>query len=55
MIIYMIFRFFQDTKDSARILFELLFKNGWYILEKVDDTKIEETITKLDKSYSELK
>ena len=38
------FAFFEDTKDMARDIYNLMFKNGWYTLEKAEDTKIQEKI-----------
>lgn len=38
------FSLFEDTKDMARDLYNLSFKNGWYTLEKADDNKIQEKI-----------
>ncbi|MFA5602790.1 MAG: spore coat protein [Bacilli bacterium] len=33
-------RLFKDTQDSQREIFNLLFKKGWYVLERADQTKI---------------
>ena len=38
------FTFFEDTKDMARDLYNLAFKNGWYTLEKAEENKIQEKI-----------
>lgn len=33
-------KLFKDTQDCQRRLFNLLFKKGWYKLEKADQTKV---------------
>lgn len=35
-----IIKLFKDIQDMQRELFNLLFKKGWYILEKADEYKI---------------
>ena len=37
-----IFSFLEDSKDTARVLFDLMFKKGWYTIETATKTKIEE-------------
>lgn len=49
-----VFEFLQDTKDDARILFDLMFKKGWYTLETATKTKIEEEKTKIEQKLKEL-
>ncbi len=49
-----VFEFLQDTKDDARILFDLMFKKGWYTLETATKTKIEEEKTKIEQKIKEL-
>lgn len=49
-----VFEFLQDTKDDARILFDLMFKKGWYTLETATKTKIEEEKTKIEQKLQEL-
>ena len=50
-----VMNYFEDTKDSARILFDLMFKNGWYCLEKCEDTKLNEDVQKLAQEIKEIK
>lgn len=45
---------FREIKQSGRDLFELLFKKGWYILEKAEQKKIDEKITELQAKLDEL-
>jgi spore coat protein CotF len=33
-------KLFKDAQDLQRELFNLLFKKGWYTLERADETKI---------------
>jgi spore coat protein CotF len=35
-----IIKLFKDIQDLHRLLFNLLFKKGWYILERADENKI---------------
>lgn len=49
-----VFEFLQDTKDDARILFDLMFKKGWYTLDTATKTKIEEEKTKIEQKLKEL-
>lgn len=48
------FTMFEDTKDAARDLYNLMFKYGWYILEEADDTKVKQSIKKLETQIKEL-
>lgn len=45
---------FNDTKAAAKDLFNLLFKNGWYTLEKAEQTKIQQKYTEFSQKLSEL-
>jgi spore coat protein CotF len=49
-----VMNYYNDTKDSARILFDLMFKNGWYTLEKAEENKISEAQKKLSKQFQQL-
>jgi len=44
----------QDTKDSARDLFNLQFKKGWYKLEKADNNKISTISQEYKQKLTEL-
>lgn len=35
-----LFKIYQETQETQRELFNLLFKKGWYALEKADVNKI---------------
>ena len=45
---------YESVKQSQRDLFELMFRNGWYCLEKAEDQKITQSINKLEQSMQEL-
>ncbi len=45
---------FDEIKTNARDAFNLLFKNGWYELEKSEATKIDEEYQKLSSKLKEL-
>lgn len=48
------FEFFEDTKDAARDLYDLMFKNGWYTLEKAQETKIQEKVSCFETELNDL-
>ena len=48
------FELFEDTKDAARELYNLMFKNGWYTLEKAQENKIQEKINCFETEMNEL-
>lgn len=45
---------FNEIKSFQREVYELMFKNGWYELEKAETTKINEKYNKLQKEFTEL-
>ena len=45
---------FREIKQSGRDLFELVFKKGWYILEKAEQKKIDEKTNELQTKLDEL-
>lgn len=49
-----LFDIFKDIKQSQRTLYECMFKNGWYSLEKAEEQKITQTYNKLEQKYQEL-
>ena len=49
-----LFDIFKDIKQCQRNLYECIFKNGWYSLEKAQDQKITQTYNKLEQKYQEL-
>ena len=49
-----LFDIFKEIKQSQRTLYECMFKNGWYSLEKAEEQKITQTHNKLEQKYQEL-
>lgn len=49
-----VFKIFNDTKNKAREAYELAFNNGWYSLEEAEEQKINQALTKMNKSKKEL-
>ncbi|MBQ3307458.1 MAG: spore coat protein [Bacilli bacterium] len=45
---------FINLSDLQRRLFELMFQNGWYQLENVDASKIDDKYHLLEKDYKSL-
>ena len=45
---------FNDIKNLQRDVYELAFKNGWYSLEKAEDTKITEKYNMLNQEFTDL-
>ncbi len=45
---------FKDTKNAARVVFELSFRKGWYSLEKAEKNKITQAYDKANKQVKEL-
>lgn len=46
---------FSATKAAARDLYNMMFKFGWYSLEKAEAQKINQTITECNEKMSEIK
>ena len=44
----------QKIVDLQREVYELMFRKGWYCLEKVDDSKINEKYQILDTEYTDI-
>ena len=49
-----LFDIFKDVKQSQRNLYECMFKNGWYSLEKAEEQKITQTYNKLEQKCQEI-
>lgn len=49
-----IMKLFEETKDIARDIFNLMYQNGWYTLESEDESKIETSYNNYNKKYDEL-
>lgn len=45
---------FIDISNLQRDVYELMFKNGWYQLEKADETKINEKYQMLNQEFTDL-
>lgn len=45
---------FDEIKETARQAFDLMFKNGWYTLEKENEQKISEKQQQLNEKINEL-
>lgn len=45
---------FEDTKDIARDIFNLMFEKGWYTVPVEEDKKIEKSYTKYNNKLNEL-
>lgn len=45
---------FNEVSKLQREVYELMFQNGWYSLEKQDQTKINEKYNMLSTEYQEL-
>lgn len=45
---------FLALADLQRAVYEIMFKKGWYCLEKVEEQKINEKYNMLSKEYNDL-
>lgn len=45
---------FIESKKMARQLYNLMFQNGWYTLEKAEQQKIDQKVTELTPRLNEL-
>ena len=48
------FNTFKEISSLQRETYELMFKNGWYSLEKENNNKISEKIQILSQEYQDL-
>lgn len=48
------FETFQRISNMQREVYEFMFRNGWYKLEKAEQTKITEKYNTLNQEYTEL-
>lgn len=48
------FSMLEDSKDMARELYNLMFKNGWYSLEEIDNTKLDNKINTLEQKLVDI-
>lgn len=47
-------KFFDDTLELQRETYELMFQNGWYILEEAEEQKINEKYNTLNQEFDDL-
>lgn len=53
--LYQIYRdVFLDLSDMQRKVYNLMFQNGWYALEGVTKTKLDEKYNMLNQEYQDL-
>lgn len=45
---------FKDVKEAQRDLYNLMFKKGWYSLEKAESQKVNEKLTEMHSKLEEL-
>lgn len=45
---------FEELMNLQREVYELMFRNGWYSLEKAENTKITEKYNTLSQEYQDL-
>lgn len=45
---------FKRISEMQRETYELMFKNGWYKLEKAEENKISKKLDMLNKEYTDL-
>ena len=48
------FTLFEDTKDAAREIYNLMFQNGWYTLEEAEENKVTEKVNCFNQKLSDL-
>lgn len=48
------FDIYDNTREAQRNVYNLLFENGWYSLEKESQTKIDEKFNELSQKINEL-
>lgn len=49
-----IFSIFTETKNSQRELYNMMFKKGWYSLEKAEENKINQKCNELSQKLTQL-
>lgn len=48
------FDMFEDTKDAAREVYQVMFRHGWYSLEEEDINKINQKIQEMTQELTQL-
>lgn len=49
-----LFKIFNEVKTAQRNLYNMMFKKGWYCLEKAEANKINEKYTEMNTKLQEL-
>lgn len=49
-----ILELYKESKETAREAFDLAFQNGWYSLEKAEETKIQQAYDEANSQIKEL-
>lgn len=49
-----VFSMLEDVKDEARGVYDVMFSNGWYTLEKAEQQKFDEKKNELNGKMSQL-
>lgn len=49
-----IFSIFTETKNSQRELYNMMFKKGWYSLEKAEENKVTQKCNELSQKLTQL-
>ena len=49
-----IYPIFEEEKQMQRYLYELMFRKGWYILEKAETQKITQKVNQTEQKLQEL-
>lgn len=47
-------KFFDDTLELQRETYELMFQNGWYVLEEAGEQKVNEKYNMLNQEFDDL-
>lgn len=48
------FTLFEDTKDAARELYNLMFQYGWYTIEEAEEQKVNNKVSCFETKLEEL-
>lgn len=48
-------KMFIDCLSNHRKIYDVMFKNGWYVVEKIDDIKLNEKYNMLNNLFDNIK
>lgn len=48
-------KMFIDCLSNHRKIYDVIFKNGWYVVEKIDDIKLNEKYNMLNNLFDNIK